>query len=59
MSQWFTIEAERVLRVSRGRDTILCDDHCPSALTIVVKLSDQNADELRASLSSHKRLEEK
>jgi hypothetical protein len=47
---WITIEVERALYVDRGRDVILCDDHCPGRRVIVVKLSDQAVNELRGDL---------
>lgn len=37
MSEWRTIECERVLYVDRGRTVILCD-RLPSPITLVVKL---------------------
>lgn len=41
MSRWFTIEAERVLYVHRGRDVILCDRDHSGPVTLVVRLSNQ------------------
>lgn len=38
MNRWVTIVAERVLRVARGRDIILCDDHLNGPVTLIVKV---------------------
>lgn len=47
MSEWITIECERALVVSRGRDVILCD-RLPPNPTLVLKLSDEELKKLRA-----------
>lgn len=52
MSQWITIEAERVLYVDRGRNVILCDDHHKGPVTLVVKVSKQDGAKLNASFSA-------
>lgn len=38
MSEWVTIEAERVLYVERGRTVIACDRGFSGPVTLIVKL---------------------
>jgi predicted phage tail protein len=48
---WITIEAERILYVDRGRETILCDRVVlPTAGALVVRLSDEQVKQLAAQI---------
>lgn len=44
---WITIDAERALYVDRGVNIILCD-RLPSPVTLLVKISDEQAQYLRS-----------
>lgn len=45
--RWLTIDAQRVLYVHRGRDVILCDNHHPGPVTLVVKMTDEAIKRMR------------
>lgn len=48
---WITVDADRILYVARGRDTILCTDHAfPNGATLVLRISDDAKRSLRDEL---------
>lgn len=52
MSVWVKVDAERVLYVSRGRDTILCTEQTwPNGAEFILRLSDESAATLRKELT--------
>lgn len=55
MSRWITIDAERILYVHRGRDTILCTMHeFPLGATLVLRVKDDQLPETnRSELCAH------